>query len=62
MCKHQIESIPAKRKVMRIGGLDEKMWREECGGVEVGRWKLEEVYEFKYLGCWWKVRVGRKKK
>src|SRR6201990_2990018 len=32
---------PAKSKVMRIGGGDEEMWKEEWGGVEVGGRKLE---------------------
>src|ERR1700755_2283263 len=36
-----LKVIPAKRKVMRIGGGDEEIWREEWGSVEVGGWKLK---------------------
>src|ERR1044072_5405006 len=38
----RLKVIPAKSKIMRIGGGDEEMWREEWG-CRSGRWKLEEV-------------------
>ena len=37
----RLKVIPAKSKVMRIGGGDEEMWREEMGVCRSGGWKLE---------------------
>lgn len=41
---------PEKSKVMMIRGENEVVRGEECGCVEVGGERLEELEEFKYQG------------